>query len=145
MKIRLDTSVDGFLRADSRNARRFVGPKLGPAAMNVLATLGEVVDSVGGSAEVDLDEVAARVGLSERGLEKALDRLDAFDVVSRSGGELVVREWIDTPSAAWRADHYPVELAAEFKMLVDSVIAAQPSVEVEDEPCGPTQTELGIG
>jgi len=144
MRIKLDTNPDGFLRADSANARRFVGPKLGPAATMTMAALVELADKLGGTVDVDPAEVAARVGLSPKGLERALQRLEAFDVVTRDGDGLTVREWIDVPTAAWREKAYPAELAAEFKMLIDSVIAAGPDIEVDTEPDGVSQPALGL-
>lgn len=134
MHIKLDTSPDGFVRADSKAARRFVGPMFGPAATATLAATVELAESYGGFVDLGVDELAARIGINESGLERTLKRLEDFGVVERSGGgdDLVVRQWVDVPTATWREQNYPEELKNEFKLFVDSAIAAQQGIEVTE-------------
>jgi len=131
MRITLDPNPAGLLRANSDNTRRFVGPKLGPSATNTLATLVELADRAGGSTQVDTVQIAACVGLSTKGLQRALARLETFHVITRTGDELTVREWINAPTQTWREKTYPAELAAEFKTMIQSTTTARPTSTYE--------------
>ena len=126
MQIRINTDPDGFVRADSKAARRFVGPMLGPAATATLAASVELAERYGGFVDLEPDELAARIGLSEKGLDRALGRLEDFGIANRSEDEAVleVRQWVDVPTAPWREQHYPQELVNEFKLFVESARAA---------------------
>lgn len=132
MQIRIDTDTGGFVRADSKAARRFVGPLLGPAATATLAVSVELAERYGGFIDLEPDELAARVGITEKGLNRAIGRLENFGVAQRVRGDsaLEVRQWIDVPTSSWREHHYPEELANEFKLFVESARAAHQGREL---------------
>lgn len=114
MRLSVDQTRSGLLTPDGLAARRFLGPLLGPAALNTLAVIVELVNTNHQTTDIDPAELAARVGISETSFHRSLGRLSRLNVITHTADDLIAPHRISPPTADWRNRHYPQNLNREL-------------------------------
>lgn len=110
----------------SRYVERYWLGILGPSTTLLLRTFTDALDIGGGSATVDLEDVAARLGIGHRGgrnsaLARSIQRACRFGAARSAGRvELEVRHRLPPLNRA-QIERLPEPLAAEHLRLVDGV------------------------
>jgi len=122
----ISTDSTALIRASSTEAEKYVGPYYGPTAMATLRCIVNLAEENVGGVQVDGEELAGRLGIAEKNLLSALERLDHHDAIDLTelgddAYEVRIEGFLNPPRSVRRAENYPEQLFKEFRQFIANV------------------------